>query len=196
MTKENVRYALLSVYDKTDIIVIANALVEVGYQIIATAGTGAMLEPAGIVYSLASNMTGNPKVLEDCLQTLSFKFAGGIVYNRHNKRHQEEVIRESIPRIDIVVCNVTDISETVKNQDDFNIQHVDLGGPTMIRAACINYKDILVVTDPHDYGLVSDALRNDKVDQDFRRRMAIKGFSNTADYDKVLANYLTESFRL
>lgn len=196
MIKDKVKYALLSVYDKTDVAVIANALVRAGYSILATAGTGRVLKKAGIKYELASNMTGNPKILQDCLQTLSFKFVGGIIFDRDNDRHRQEVNKEHVPQIDVVVCNVTDISKTVNKQDDFNIRNVDLGGPTMIRAACINYKHVLVVTDPRDYGLVSDALDSNTMDQDFRKRMAIKGFSDTASYDVVLKNYLAKSFRI
>jgi len=187
------KYALLSVYDKTNIASIADALIRTGYIIIATAGTGEVLKKAGISYILASTMTGNPDALTDCLQTLSFKFAGGIIYNRHNKKHQIEVKNENIPRIDVVICNLTNISETVKTIDDFNIQHVDLGGPTMVRAACINYKDVLVVTDPNDYQLVSDILLEGKNTNDFRKQMAIKGFRNTSSYDEILVQYLTDS---
>jgi phosphoribosylaminoimidazolecarboxamide formyltransferase/IMP cyclohydrolase len=196
MPKDTNKYALLSVYDKTDIASIADALVKTGHLIIATAGTGAVLEKNGISYILASTMTGNPEALTDCLQTLSFKFAGGIIYNRHNKKHQLEVKDENIPRIDVVVCNLTNISETVKTIDDFNIQHVDLGGPTMVRAACINYKDVLVVTDPNDYQLVSDTLLEGNNNTEFRKQMAIKGFRDTSNYDEILVQYLTDSLGL
>ncbi len=196
MTKQKIKYALISVYDKTDINIIAKALIETGYLIIATAGTGAKLESVGIDFILAPDMTGNPKALEDCLQTLSFKFAGGIVFDRDNKIHLKEVRRENIPCIDIVVCNITNIVDTVKTQDDFNIHNVDLGGPTMIRAACINFRDVLIVTDPKDYTLISKKLRSGQLDISFRKIMAIKGLSYTSDYDKILTNYLIKSSRI
>ena len=194
-TNKQTKYALLSVYDKQGIKEIASALQNAGYTIMATSGTGRALIKAGISYKHASKMTGNPPILTDCIQTLSFKLEGGILFNRHNERHLSEVKQEGLPRIDVVVCNFTDISETIKRPDDFNIQHVDLGGPLMVRSACINYKDVLVIVRPDDYKITIDALGSDTVDEDFRYKMAIKGLTATFAYDETLVNYLRQNPR-
>lgn len=187
-----VKFALLSVYDKKDIVLIAQALLRTGYIIAATKGTGASLEKSGIQYIDATKLTKSPNVLTDCLQTYSFNIAGGILFNRHNQSHLREVEQEQIPQIDVVVCNITDTKSIIASLDDFNIKHVDLGGPSMLRAAAINYKDVLVIPAPEYYTEVIDALDNGHVDLNFRKKMAMRTFSITARYDLELEDSLSK----
>lgn len=185
------KYALISVFDKEGLLPLAAAIRDSEYVIITTAGTGEYLDEHNIANTDISTVSKNPDALRDCLQAFSFYIAGGIVFDRHNSRHVSEVEWASVPQIDIVVMSITDIAQTVKNPSDFTIQNVDLGGPSMLRAAAINYKDVLVVPGARYYQEVASAIRANDVDLAFRKKMAIHTFTETASYDNELVDYLS-----
>jgi len=184
-------YALISVFDKRGLLPLATAIKNSGYEIITTAGTGKYLDEYNIINRDVGTVSKNPDVLRDCLQAFSFYIAGGIVFDRHNSRHVDEVEQTDIPQIGIVVMSITDIALTIKNPSDFTIQNVDLGGPSTLRAAAINYKDVLVVPGAQYYQEVASAIRTNKVDLAFRKKMAVRTFAETASYDKKLIDYLS-----
>lgn len=186
-----IKYALISVFDKEGLIPLAMAIRERGYDIITTSGTGKYLNQHGILSRDVSTLSKNPDALRDCLQAFSFNIAGGIVFDRHNVQHLKEVSMADIPRIDIVVMSITDIKKTVRDLSDFSIQNVDLGGPSILRAAAINYKDVLVVPGARYYQDAALALLSDKSDLSFRKKMAQLTFAETAAYDAELTEYLS-----
>jgi len=184
------KYALISVYDKTDISKLALELYKKGYKIISTAKTGESLKQAEIPFILATEITNNPKILKDCIQTISFHIPAGILFNRNNKKHLNEIKNYNIKSIDVVVCNFPPIKQSVKTIADFNIHNVDVGGPLMVKSAATNYKDVLVVVDINEYSRVISKLKNNKNTLDFRKEMAIKAYKYCASYDLQLVNYL------
>lgn len=181
---------LISVFNKTNIKFLAQAFVDAGYNIIATEGTGKKLNEAGIEFIPAQEITGNPAALQDCIQTISYNISGGILFNRGNKHHIQEIEELDIKNIDAVVCNFPPLEESVKSMDTFDIQHVDVGGPLMVRAAATNYSQVLVVTDTNDYEEVAQRLRANNLDLQFKKNFAVKAFSYCMHYDKKIVTFL------
>lgn len=186
------KYALISVFDKNGLLPLAKAVLDRGYTIAATAGTGKYLNNHSISYVDIGSISQNPNILRDCLQAFSFHIAGGIVFDRSNSRHLREVEVEHIPIIDIVIMSVTDIKSTVLKLSDFTIQNVDLGGPSILRAAAINYKSVLVVPAARYYQEAADMILHDKNNLSFRKKMAQRTFAETSLYDQQLVNYLSK----
>ncbi len=183
-------HALISVYDKTNIIQIASVLHHKGYNIISTAGTGNKLRRNNIPFIPTEQATSNPDILKDCIQTISFNVSAGILFDRHNQEHKLHVKSLGIKPIDVVICNFPPLTQTVRSLSNFNILNVDVGGPLMIRAAATNYKDVLVVVGITDYDGVIDALKYDLIDENFKKNMAIKAYEYSSLYDSKLAKFL------
>jgi phosphoribosylaminoimidazolecarboxamide formyltransferase / IMP cyclohydrolase len=186
----NFSCALTSVYDKTGIAKFAKSLTDCGYSIIATEGTGKVLSKNDIQFITADDVTQNPDYLRDCIQTISFRISSGILFNRSSKKHLHEIQDLNLCPIDIVVCNFPPIKETVHNPSEFNIQHVDLGGPLMVRAAAINYHFVLTIVDPSDYEVVSAAIKEGNISMELRKELAVKAFRYTSAYDETIIRYL------
>lgn len=187
------RYALLSVYDKTGIVELARGLDQLGYRIISTGGTAKKLTEGGIPVIPIQEITGNPECFDGRMKTISFPIESGILYKRENPSHQKEARELGIKPIDIVVCNLYPFEKTVADPNvslETAIENIDIGGPTMVRAAAKNFEGVLVVTDPKDYARVVEAIRDGKVTRDFREELALKAFSHTAFYDSQIAHYL------
>lgn len=183
-------YALLSVFDKTDIQIIAKSLVDSGYEIIATEGTGLVLSQHQINFLPATKMSGNPDALKDCIQTIGFQLSAGILFNRDNPSHTNQVAKLKINPIDVVVCNFPPVKEVIQNPGDFNIQHVDVGGPLMVRAAATNYNQVLILTHIKDYQRIALALKNASISEAMRKELAIKAFQYCQDYDHQIEVFL------
>lgn len=182
--------ALLSVYDKTGIVDFANQLIQQDYQILATEGTGSVLDKEGITYQSAEAASGNPEKLEGCIKTISYNIEAGILFDRKNIDHQRDVKELAISAIDLVVCNFPPLQETVTDPQDFNIQNVDVGGPLMVRAAAVNHPEVIVVVDLDDYERVGKKIAQKKVTPAMRRELAIKAFRYIQQYDSTLIEYL------
>lgn len=194
-TEKTQRYALLSVYDKTGIVELARGLDQLGYRIISTGGTAKKLTEGGIPVIPIQEITGNPECFDGRMKTISFQIESGILYDRTKPAHREEAEELGIKPIDIVVCNLYPFEKTVANPNvslETAIENIDIGGPTMVRAAAKNFEGVLVVTDPKDYARVVEVIRDGKVTRDFREELALKAFSHTAFYDSQIAHYLTE----
>lgn len=192
------KYALVSVYDKTHISTFANVLVKLGYDIISTGGTAKALQKAKIPFTPIQDITGNPESFDGRMKTISFEIESGILYDRTNNKHLKEAKALKIKPIDIVVCNLYPFEETInKSKVTINdaVENIDVGGPTMVRSAAKNFKNVLVIVDPKDYDVVSGALEKKIVDEAMRRELAAKAFGHLSFYDAQIAKYLRfESF--
>lgn len=155
------RYALISVYDKEGITKLAKELSTFGITIISTGGTASVLQNAGIPVMEVSDVTGFPEMLDGRVKTLHPLIHAGILAQRDNKQHQNTLRKYHINPIDFVICNLYPFEETIKKskvQIEEVIENVDIGGPTLIRAAAKNYKDVVVITSPRQYPELIDYL--------------------------------------
>ena len=186
--------ALLSVSDKTGIVEFAKELEKLGFEIISTGGTKRVLEENGIKAIDISEITKFPECFGGRVKTLNPYVHGGILYR--SGIDDEEAKKLGIERIDLVAVNLYPFKETIERTDDFDeiIENIDIGGPTMVRSAAKNFKDVIIVTDPSDYEKVIDALKNNKNTLEFRRDLMIKAFEHTGAYDAMIANYMNERF--
>ena len=188
--------ALLSVSDKKDIVEFAKKLVENGYEILSTGGTLKTVQDAGIEAMDVSEFTSSPEMFEGRVKTLHPKIHGGILYRRTNAEDLVTAKNHNIQNIDLVCVNLYPFKATIKKTDNFDeiIENIDIGGPTMVRSAAKNFKDVLIVTNPDDYGVVAEAIKENKDSYEFRRILMIKAYEHTASYDSMIANYMNERF--
>jgi phosphoribosylaminoimidazolecarboxamide formyltransferase/IMP cyclohydrolase len=184
--------ALISVSDKTGLDELGLELRARGWKIISTGGTAGVLRDAGCEVLEVSRHTGFPEILGGRVKTLHpWVFAG--ILAAPTAEHEAELSELEIPNIDLVVVNLYPFRETVaRNGVDLEeaVEQIDIGGPSLIRAAGKNHARVTVVVDPADYAEVLDQLSGGEVDGDFRRRMAVKAFRHTAAYDSVIAAHL------
>jgi phosphoribosylaminoimidazolecarboxamide formyltransferase / IMP cyclohydrolase len=193
MTKIN-KYALISVYNKSGIVDLAKVIDKFGYRIISTGGTAKILEDNNIQVVPISEITGNPESFDGRMKTISFQVESGILFDRSKLSHRKEAKVLKIPQIDIVVGNLYPFEQTVANpKSTFAdiIENIDVGGPTMIRAAAKNHQSVLVVVDPTDYTEVETALVSKNITKLFRRQLAAKAFAHLSYYDAQIAGYLS-----
>jgi phosphoribosylaminoimidazolecarboxamide formyltransferase/IMP cyclohydrolase len=188
------KYALLSVSDKTSIVDFAKQLLKLKYILISTGGTGKTLQENNIPFTPIQEITGNPESFDGRMKTISFQIESGILFDRTNKKHTKEAKALTIPSIDIVVCNLYPFEATISKKNvklADAIDNIDVGGPTMIRAAAKNFKNVLVAVDPKEYTLIASALKDKKDDLLFRQELAAKAFSHLSFYDSLIADYLS-----
>jgi phosphoribosylaminoimidazolecarboxamide formyltransferase/IMP cyclohydrolase len=179
--------ALLSVYDKTGLIDLAEGLRKLDWELISSGGTSAALDEAGIPYTQVSELTGAPEMLGGRVKTLHPTIHGGILANRSVPEHLEEVDRYGIDLIDLVVCNLYPFPS------DPSVELIDVGGPTMVRAAAKNHDHVGVVVSPDDYPVVLDELEaRGSLSEATRRRLARDAFAHTAGYDAAIVAWLDE----
>ena len=189
------KYALLSVFDKTGIVDFARVLDKLGYKIISTGGTAKTLLDAGITVVPIQDITGNPESFDGRMKTISFQAEGGILFDRENPSHVMQAKDLGIKPIDLVVCNLYPFEQTIaKPNASFEdaVENIDVGGPTMVRAAAKNFKNVLVVVDPKDYEKVAKGLEENSIDQGFRRALAAKAFGHLSFYDSQIARFLNK----
>ncbi len=182
--------ALLSVSDKRGLVEFARGLEELAYELIATGGTFKVLDLAGLEPIQVSNITSFPEILDGRVKSLHPRIHAGILAKR-NQKHLAEIKKHSISPIDIVVSNLYPFKEAIKNPDisiEEALENIDIGGPTMIRAAAKNYQNVLVITSPDDYQQVLEALKAKQTDS-LRKDLARKAFAHTASYDAAIANW-------
>jgi len=187
------KYALISVFDKTGIVEFAKTISLLGYKIISTGGTAKILIDSGLQIIPIQEITGNPESFDGRMKTISFQIESGILFDRKNPRHINEAKKLKIKNIEIVVCNLYPFEATIANPKvklDDAIENIDVGGPTMVRAAAKNNKNVLIITDPSDYGLVASLLVKKKIDEKLRLKLAAKAFRHLSFYDSQIAKYL------
>ena len=191
-----VQRALISVYDKTGLVPLAQVLKSKGVEIISTGGTAKALKDVGIDCIELSEYTGFPEMLDGRVKTLHPKVHGGLLYIRGNPEHEKTVKQHGIGPIDLVVVNLYPFEETVKSGASRLeiIEKIDIGGPSMLRSAAKNHASVSVVVDPSDYQWVGEAIaKDDGLTQEQRTMLAGKVFARTSAYDSVIAAYFADS---
>ncbi|WP_315168020.1 bifunctional phosphoribosylaminoimidazolecarboxamide formyltransferase/IMP cyclohydrolase [Metaclostridioides mangenotii] len=186
--------ALISVTDKTGVVDFAKQLSSLGYQIVSTGNTFRVLKEQVENVIQIDDVTKFPEILDGRVKTLNPMIHGGILYKRDNKDHVDTIKEHNIEPIDIVVVNLYDFEGTLKagKSHDEIIENIDIGGPSMIRSAAKNYKDVAVVVDINDYDYIIDKLRKDDLTVEDRKNLAYKAFSTTGRYDSLISNYFAE----
>jgi phosphoribosylaminoimidazolecarboxamide formyltransferase/IMP cyclohydrolase len=190
-----IQRALISVSDKTGIVDFARALHEAGVELLSTGGTAKLLADNNIPVIEVSDYTGFPEMLDGRLKTLHPKIHGGLLGRRELDSHVQAMAEHDIPPIDLVVVNLYPFEQTVAREDctlEMAIENIDIGGPTMLRAAAKNHAAVTVVVDATDYGTVLEEMNTNQgaVSNGTRFRLASKVFAHTARYDGAIANYL------
>jgi len=189
-----VKRALISVSDKTGIVELAKELKSFSVEIVSTGGTAKALRDSGIPVIEVSDLTGFPEMLDGRVKTLHPLIHGGILAKRKSKVHQEEVAKHKIPLIDLVVINLYPFDKVIAKESftfEEAIENIDIGGPTMVRAACKNFENVGVVVDPKDYTLILEELKqNGRLSRSTNFYLARKAFSITSSYDSAIASYL------
>ncbi|GGH83059.1 phosphoribosylaminoimidazolecarboxamide formyltransferase/IMP cyclohydrolase [Pullulanibacillus pueri] len=188
--------ALISVFDKEGLIPFVNSLTKLGYEILSTGGTKKAIEAAGLPVVSVSDVTGFPEILEGRVKTLHPALHGGFLADRSKESHLEQIKEQGIEPIDLVAVNLYPFKQTVANPDvtyEDAVENIDIGGPSMLRAAAKNHASVTVVCDAADYDTVIEALEtHGETDFELRQRLAAKVFRYTAAYDALIADYLTK----
>jgi len=190
----NVKRALISVSDKEGITNFVKELSKLGVEIISTGGTAAVLRKAGIAIKDVSEVTGFPEMLDDRVKTLHPIIHAGILAKRDDKKHKDTLKKHNISPIDIVVCNLYPFEQTIQKPKagiEEVIENIDIGGPTLIRAAAKNYKDVIVVTNKDQFDCVLKPLeKNGDLSINKREKLALEAYTHTARYDSIISQYL------
>ena len=186
--------ALISVSDKSGVVEFARELENLGVQIISTGGTHKKLEDSGISVTGISDVTGFPECLDGRVKTLHPAVHGGILAMRDKPEHMEQLKELDIETIDIVAINLYPFKETILKPGvtlEDAIENIDIGGPTMLRSAAKNHKDVVVVCDPADYEtVISELKEKETVSYETKYKLALKVFQHTAAYDAMISDYL------
>ena len=190
-----IQRAILSVTDKTGLIEFGRKLAALGIELVSTGGTAKQLRDAGIAVKDVSELTGFPEMLDGRVKTLHPKVHGGILHRRENPAHRAAVAEHGIEPIDMVVVNLYAFEKTAAKpgvQVQELIENIDIGGPSMIRSAAKNYRDVAVVTSPNDYDRIAAELESSggQLSGKTRWRLAQKAFATTAAYDCAIASTL------
>lgn len=188
--------ALLSVYDKTDIVSFASGLLEQGYDLISTGGTFKALHDAGLPVVQVSEVTGSPEILDGRVKTLHPSIHGGLLARRDKPDHLAQLREQGITPIDMLVSNLYPFEVTVADRsldDESIVEQIDIGGPAMIRAASKNFSSVVVVTNPSDYVDVLARVATDGGNVAWRRALAARAFGHVSAYDSLVAEFLRDT---
>jgi phosphoribosylaminoimidazolecarboxamide formyltransferase/IMP cyclohydrolase len=190
--------ALLSVSDKSGVAAFATRLAKLGIELVSTGGTASALREAGLKVRDVSELTGIPEMMQGRVKTLHPKIAGGILARRGQAEDRKAMQEHGIPAIDIVCVNLYPFEETAAKASSLPelIEQVDIGGPSLIRAAAKNHQDVLVVTDPGQYDMVAKAVEKQEITPGLRQELALRAFQHTARYDAIIARALSKKFQL
>jgi phosphoribosylaminoimidazolecarboxamide formyltransferase / IMP cyclohydrolase len=186
--------ALLSVSDKTGLVDFGRGLIARGFELVSTGGTARALTAAGLAVTNVSAITGFPEMMDGRVKTLHPNVHGGILARRDHPDDLRAIAAHGIQPIDVVVVNLYPFAETAKKPGvelDELIEQIDIGGPSMVRAAAKNFHDVLVVVHPSDYAQVLEALDRGPTSE-FRYELMVKAFAHTAEYDRTIAATLGE----
>ena len=187
--------AILSVYNKADVTDFATGLSKLGFEIFSTGGTKKALAEAEVPVKSVSEITGFPEILNGRVKTLHPAIHGGLLARRNLPAHMAELAENNIQPIDLVAVNLYPFVQTASRKGvtlDEALENIDIGGPTMIRAAAKNFPSVIVVVDPADYQLVLEKLRQGDLDMTERKRLAQKAFQHIAIYDTAISQYLRQ----
>ena len=191
-------YALLSVSNKSGIVDFAEGLIRAGYTLISSGGTHKVISNEGLPVMKVSDYTGSPEILNGRVKTLHPKIHGGILAQRGNPSHDLDRQANGIGHIDIVAVNLYPFKETVAKPDVTladAIENIDIGGPSMVRSAAKNYKDVAVLTNPNQYGIYLDSIKGNISikPETLRRQFMLEAFKHTAEYDAAISAWMSEN---
>ena len=187
-----VRRALISVYDKTGLLPLAHALADAGVELVSTGSTAATIAAAGLAVTPVEEVTGFPECLEGRVKTLHPAVHAGILADRRKPDHLDQLATLGVTPIDLVVVNLYPFTDTVASGAPFDacVEQIDIGGPTMVRAAAKNHPAVAVVTSPDRYEDVAAAVREGGFTLAGRRRLAAEAFAHTAAYDAAVSTWM------
>ena len=184
--------AILSVSNKSGIVEFAKSLIKLDYELYSTGGTKRALEEAGVTVKSVSELTQFPEIMDGRVKTLHPAVHGGILADRDKEAHLNQLREQHIDLIDMVVVNLYPFQKTVENPDvteEDAIENIDIGGPTMLRAAAKNFKHVTTIVHPSDYNEVIDRIKNDQLDETFRKNLMVKVFEHTNQYDQAIVSF-------
>jgi len=186
--------ALLSVYDKTGIIEFAKGLHDLGFELVSTGGTAKKLKDAGLNVISVSDVTDHPEIFDGRVKSLHPAIHGPLLCRLENEADAKGLAELGYPMIEVVACNLYPFSDAAAVKppldDSVLLEMIDIGGPTMVRAAAKNHANVVITCDPEDYSLVLTKLQSGNISPDFRRDLALKAYEHTATYDSAIANEL------
>lgn len=190
------RRALFSVSDKTGVVEFASKLVSLGWEIIATGGTQKLLESNGVKTIGISEITGFPEICDGRVKTLHPKVHGGLLGRRDLESHRQQLQENGIEYIDLVCVNLYPFAATIAKPDvtmEDAIEHIDIGGPSMVRSAAKNWESVVIVVNPEDYDTVIKELEaNGDTTRETRLQLSAKAYTHTAEYDMMIAGWMRE----
>ena len=193
-----IKRALVSVSDKTGVAEFANALSELGIEIISTGGTAKALSEAGVKVTGISEVTGFPEMMEGRVKTLHPAVHGALLADCSKPDHMRQIAEQGIEPIDLVCANLYPFAKTIAKPGvtlEEAIENIDIGGPSMVRSSAKNFASVTIVVDPADYVIVLNEIReNGDTTYETRARLATKAFTHTAEYDTMISGYLRSKF--
>ena len=191
-----IKTALISVSSKEGIVDFAKQLLKLGIKIISTGNTAKLLKQNKIKASLVSESTKFPEMLDGRVKSLHPNIFAGILADRSNKKHLNELKKLNASTIDLVVINFYPFEDAIKKNKNLKevIENIDIGGPALVMAAAKNYKDVLVAVEPSDYNSIIEKIKNKKIDESARANFAAKAFLHTARYSTIIGRYFAEQF--
>ncbi len=184
--------AILSVSNKSGIVEFAKSLIKLDYELYSTGGTKGALEDASVPVKSVSELTQFPEIMDGRVKTLHPAVHGGILADRDKPEHLEQLSEQHIDLIDMVVVNLYPFQKTVAKPgvtEAEAIENIDIGGPTMLRAAAKNFKHVTTIVHPADYNEVIERIKEDRFDEDFRKELMIKVFAHTNEYDHAIVSF-------
>ncbi len=192
-----IQRALISVSDKTGVVEFAQGLADLGTEIVSTGGTGRLLKEQGVATQPVASITGFPEILNGRVKTLHPGIFGGLLARRDKPEHLEQLRSQGLPTIDLAAVNLYPFEKTVSRPDvafGQAIENIDIGGPSILRAAAKNFNDVAAVVDPGDYGPVLEELKTNGGGLSLETRFALarKVFLHTAAYDRAISGYLAD----
>ncbi|MBW1596565.1 bifunctional phosphoribosylaminoimidazolecarboxamide formyltransferase/IMP cyclohydrolase [Streptomyces sp. JJ38] len=195
-TKRPIRRALVSVYDKTGLEELARGLHAAGVQLVSTGSTAARIADAGVPVTKVEELTGFPECLDGRVKTLHPRVHAGILADRRLESHREQLVELGVEPFDLVVVNLYPFRETVASgaSDDDCVEKIDIGGPSMVRAAAKNHPSVAVVVNPERYGDVLKAAADGGFGLAERKRLAAEAFAHTASYDVAVASWFAGDY--
>ena len=186
--------ALISVSDKTGVVDFARELVSLGWEILSTSGTMKMLKEAGLPVTSVSDVTGFPEICDGRVKTLHPKIHGALLARRDIPDHMKQIADNGIETIDLVCVNLYPFRETIAKPDvtmEDAVEHIDIGGPSMVRSAAKNWQSVTIVVNPEDYAAVIGELKRDgRTSRETRLRLSAEAYTHTAEYDSAIATYM------
>ena len=198
--KQKIKTALISVSDKTDLSKILKSLDKYNVKIISSGGTYKSIKKLGYPCTEISTYTGFKQMLDGRVKTLHPKIYAGILHDRSNKRHSQEMNKQKFPSLDLIVVNFYPFQKIVSNSKNYKkiIDNIDIGGPTMVRAAAKNFQNVLIITNKNDYPDLIDEIEKNKgkTTLNFREYMSSKAFGLTAYYDAMIANWFNTKLNI